>query len=188
MIDGVVANARAEEKAGAGAEVASRADLPSSHNVSIDGNPAENAADPLAPKDGSGIIKEGTQGEAGYGDAGEVDTQAADAGEVSNKPYTKSRPKYGLNQVEDVWSAHVDIETGTAIDPTGSIIVWDRTKSRNGQWDMGHKPGQKYAEIHARYMNGEISLYEFLRWYRNPDNYRPEMPSTNRSHLYENER
>ena len=112
-------------------------------NVSIDSNIAGNAADPLAPKDGSGIISEGAQRETGDGDEGGADTQAAGAGEPSNKPYTKSRPKYGLNQVEEVWSAHVDGETGTAIDPTGSVIIWDRTKPRNGQWDMGHKPGQK---------------------------------------------
>ncbi|MED0988749.1 GH-E family nuclease [Bacillus nitratireducens] len=26
---------------------------------------------------------------------------------------------------------------------------------------------------------------EFLKWYRKPENYRPELPSTNRSHKYE---
>ncbi|WP_227985542.1 GH-E family nuclease [Streptococcus ruminantium] len=34
-------------------------------------------------------------------------------------------------------------------------------------------------------MDGHISKKEFLEWYRNHKNYRPELPSTNRSHKYE---
>ncbi len=141
-------------------------------NVSNDGD----EGNPLAPVDESVIINTGTQGEDGGG-----------AEDVTTKPCVKNRPKYRLNQVEDVWKAHVDTETGTALDPSGAIIIWDRTKTRNGRWDMGHKPGQKYSDIHYKYMNGEISLVEFLKWYRDPDNYRPELPKTNRSHLYESE-
>jgi len=39
-------------------------------------------------------------------------------------------------------------------------------------------------------MNGTITkkefleFLEFLEWYRDPVNYRPELPSTNRSHKY----
>jgi len=73
------------------------------------------------------------------------------------------------------------------IDPSGATITWDRTKPRSGQWDMGHIPGEKYSNIHEKYMSGEISLDEFLNWYRNPENYRPELPQTNRGHLYEDE-
>ncbi len=50
---------------------------------------------------------------------------------------------------------------------------------------MGHIPGNKYSEIHELYLNDIISEKEFLTWYRNPLNYRPELPSTNRSHMYE---
>ncbi|SHI25131.1 HNH/ENDO VII superfamily nuclease with conserved GHE residues, partial [Sporobacter termitidis DSM 10068] len=107
------------------------------------------------------------------------------AGEYSGKPYSTGRPKYGRTQVDDVWNAHANPETDTVTDPSGATIVWDRTKPRNGQWDMGHIPGQKYSDTHASYMNGELSLDEFLKWYRNPQNYRPELPGTNRSHLYE---
>ncbi|MDF2822133.1 MAG: hypothetical protein K0R15_2581 [Clostridiales bacterium] len=32
---------------------------------------------------------------------------------------------------------------------------------------------------------GTISKEEFLEWYRNPTNYHPELPSTNRCHQYE---
>lgn len=52
---------------------------------------------------------------------------------------------------------------------------------------MGHKPGQKYSDFHIKNMNGEINLDEFLNWYRDSENYRPELPKTNRSHLFETE-
>ena len=102
-----------------------------------------------------------------------------------NKPYTISRPSYGKNQVNEVWENAKDPITGKVYDPSGVEITWDKTKSRNGQWDMGHIPGEKYSEMHQLYMDDVISKDEFLEWYRNPKNYRPELPSTNRSHKYE---
>jgi hypothetical protein len=107
------------------------------------------------------------------------------AGKASTKPYSKSRPQYKKGQDEDVWNTHADPETDTVEDPSGAIITWDRTKPRYGQWDMGHIPGQEYAEVHDQYMRGDLDLQEFLGWYRNPDNYRPELPKTNRSHKFE---
>ncbi len=108
----------------------------------------------------------------------------AESGDTK-KPYSDSRPSYGENQVDDVWNAHVDPKTGTVRDPSGAEITWDRDKLRAGQWDMGHIPGEQYRDVHERYMNGEIDKDEFLEWYRNPDNYRPELPSTNRGRQYE---
>ncbi len=102
-----------------------------------------------------------------------------------NKPYTNSRPSYGKNQVNEVWENAKDPITGKVYDPSGVEITWDKTKSRNGQWDMGHIPGEKYSEMHQLYMDDVISKDEFLEWYRNPKNYRPELPGTNRSHKYE---
>ena len=64
-------------------------------------------------------------------------------------------------------------------------ITWDPTKPRNGQWDMGHIPEEKYSKMHQLYMDDVISKEEFLDWFRNPANYRPELPSTNRGHQYE---
>ena len=102
-----------------------------------------------------------------------------------NKPYTNSRPSYGKNQVNEVWENAKDPITGKVYDPSGVEITWDKTKSRNGQWDMGHIPGEKYSEMHQLYMDDVISKDDFLEWYRNPKNYRPELPGTNRSHKYE---
>lgn len=50
---------------------------------------------------------------------------------------------------------------------------------------MGHLPGEKYTKKHKEYMENKISLQEFLDWYRDPKNYRPELVNTNRSHKFE---
>ena len=44
------------------------------------------------------------------------------------------------------------------------IVFSVSAKPRNGQWDMGHIPGEKYAEKHKLYMEGVISTEEFLEW------------------------
>ena len=103
----------------------------------------------------------------------------------AKKPYATSRPSYGKRQVEQVWENAKDPVTGKVYDPSGVEIIWDPTKLRNGQWDMEHISGEKYSEMHQLYMDDVISKEEFLKWFRNPDNYRPELPSTNRSHKYE---
>ncbi|WML46133.1 HNH/ENDO VII family nuclease [Neobacillus sp. PS3-40] len=64
-------------------------------------------------------------------------------------------------------------------------MIGDKSKSRNGQWDMGHTPENKYSEWHEKYIKGEITKEEFLDWYRNPKNYKPENPFASRSHKYE---
>lgn len=116
--------------------------------------------------------------------AGYSSQKSVEGSEVK-KPYTTSRPSYGKGQVNQVWRNAKDPITGKVYDPTGVEITWDTTKPRNGQWDMGHIPGEKYSEMHQLYINDVISKEEFLEWYRNPNNYRPELPSTNRSHKYE---
>ena len=50
---------------------------------------------------------------------------------------------------------------------------------------MGHIPEAKYSEMHEAYMNGKLTIKEFVDWYNDPTNYRPELPSNNRSHKYE---
>ena len=111
--------------------------------------------------------------------------EKATKGVSKPKPYSKNRPSYRKGQVDEVWENAKDPLTGKVYDPTGKEITWDKTKPRNGQWDMGHIPGEKYSEMHKLYMDGTITKKEFLEWYKNPKNYRPELPSTNRSHKYE---
>lgn len=106
--------------------------------------------------------------------------------EQGGKPYTNSRPSYAKGQVETVYENAVKASpNGKVYDPnTGAELPWDRSFPRNGQWDMGHIQQEKYSVVHDRYMNGEMTTREFLDWYRNPSNYHPESPSSNRSNKY----
>lgn len=115
-----------------------------------------------------------------------IQTEAqASRTKICSKPYANSRPSYGKGQVDDVWNSALD-ENGEVFDPnTGEQLFWDKGKPRNGQWDMGHKPNQEYWKLKEAYMRGDISKEDFLKEYRNPDNYTPESPSSNRSHKFE---
>ena len=101
------------------------------------------------------------------------------------KPYSKSRPSYGKGQVEEVWE-NAKGPDGVVRDPhTDEIITWDKTKPRSGQWDMGHTEKNKYSIFHEKYMKGIMIKEDFLKWYRNPLHYRPELPKINRSQRFE---
>jgi len=101
------------------------------------------------------------------------------------KPYSTSRPPYAKGQVDDVWESARQSD-GNVYDPnTGQLLEWDKTKSRNGQWDMGHKPGLEYKKYKNDYLDGKITKKEFLDKHRNPAHYQPEAPGPNRSHKYE---
>ncbi len=105
-------------------------------------------------------------------------------GQKDKRPYLWHRPSFGKNQEQIVYDNGKNI-FGNVYDPSGAKVPWDLSKPRKGQWDMGHIPGQKYSVVHAKYVTGMMTPKEFLQWYRNPQNYRPELPSTNRSHKYE---
>jgi len=103
------------------------------------------------------------------------------------KPYSDptKRPSYGPTQVQDVWDAHVQPD-GTVLDQkSGTVLTWDKTKPRNGQWDMGHTYSNEYKDLHQEYMNGDISKETFLKRYRDPSRYAPEDPSSNRSRRHD---
>ena len=129
--------------------------------------------------------------EAGSGDAqrdiGHSSSASGEYASAQAKPYANpaNRPKYADGQVDSVWTAAQD-EDGNVYDPnTGEVLTWDKSRSRFGQWDMGHLPGKEYNILWRSYMNDEIDLDQFLSEYRSPSNYRPESPSANRSHRYE---
>lgn len=103
---------------------------------------------------------------------------------LAKKPYSKSRPGYGKDQVEEVWESGKQKDNKVYDPNTGEELTWDRSiKPRS--WDMGHKPGHEYRKLHKEYMDGKISKEKFLEEYRNPKNYQPESKSANRSHKYE---
>ena len=103
------------------------------------------------------------------------------------KPYSnpKNRPKYADGQVDEVWENAKQAD-GKVYDPnTGEELIWDRTKPRTRQWNMGHRPGKKYSDLYKDYMEGKLTLEEFLREYRDPKNYWPEHWLENQSHKWE---
>jgi hypothetical protein len=78
--------------------------------------------------------------------------------------------------------------------------VWDLAKAANGSvydpltrkrmlkgepWDMGHKPGYEFRKHQAYAIERGISREEFIVEHNNPRHYRPELPSSNRSHADE---
>ena len=153
-----------------------------------------------APKGIDGVTEEagnlaedvGKAGKGLEGAAKGAESAAEDAGKVvesgskaDTKPYTNSRPSFRKGVVEEVWE-NAKGPDGLVRDPnTGEVINWTPGESRKGVWDMGHIPEAKYSEMHEAYMNGELTTKEFVDWYNDPANYRPELPSNNRSHKYE---
>lgn len=49
-------------------------------------------------------------------------------------------------------------------------------------WDMGHKPGFEFRKHRKSAQERGISRKQFLDEHNNPDHFRPEKPSSNRSH------
>ena len=49
-------------------------------------------------------------------------------------------------------------------------------------WDMGHKPGYEFRKHAKSAEERGISRDQFLDEYNEPEHYRPELPSSNRSH------
>jgi predicted ribonuclease toxin of YeeF-YezG toxin-antitoxin module len=57
--------------------------------------------------------------------------------------------------------------------------------SKDKAWDMGHKPGHEFRKHQKSAANRGIDRKQFLDEHNNPSNYRPELPSSNRSHAVE---
>jgi hypothetical protein len=96
------------------------------------------------------------------------------------------RPKFRKGVVDDVWKLANRNANGDVICPsTNKILTWDKAKSRWNQWQMGHKPEFKWSNTVAEFKNGKITWKELLDKYNVVENYHPEDPIANMSHLYE---
>lgn len=91
-----------------------------------------------------------------------------------------SRPKFKPGMRDVVWENAKDTH-GRVRDP-----VTGRYMSKDKPWDMGHKPGYEFAKHKESAEKRGISREQFIKEYNNPDHYRPELPSSNRSHRGEN--
>ena len=50
---------------------------------------------------------------------------------------------------------------------------------------MGHIQDAKYSDLRDDYLSGRITKEQFLKRYRDPNNYRVEDPMRSRSHIDE---
>lgn len=80
---------------------------------------------------------------------------------------------------EQAWE-NAKNENGDVIDP-----VTQRIMDPNEPWDMGHKPGYEFRKHKKSAQERGISRKQFLDEYNDPSHYRPELPSSNRSHAGE---
>ncbi len=111
-----------------------------------------------------------------------------------NAPYIRNGMAYGrptltgkkkLEFEQTVYDKQVGFD-GILIDGnTFDVIPWKPGEPRKGVVDFGHKSGYSYKQIFEQYKNKEITLDELKDFQFNPDNYRLETPSSNRSHKYE---
>ncbi|WP_207306623.1 HNH/ENDO VII family nuclease [Xanthomonas oryzae] len=84
---------------------------------------------------------------------------------------------------DSVWADAVDANTGLVSDPLSGVVM-DSTQP----WDMGHRPGMEYwkerdSAINRWLDNRDVmTRKQFLDRMNDPSRYRPELPSSNRSH------
>ena len=107
-------------------------------------------------------------------------------GEIVERIYkSRHRPSFRKGVVEKVWKNAQDVN-GKVYDPnTFEVLEWDSTKSRAGQWDMGHLPGEEWRKLRQDYIDGNKTWKQVLDEYNDPSKYRPESPSSNRSGEFE---
>lgn len=93
------------------------------------------------------------------------------------KPVSYDRPSGFRKGVRDkVWDSAKDAD-GKVKDPlTGQEM------DKSQPWDMGHKPGFEFRKHKESAKEREITRKEFLDEFNEPEHYRPELPSSNRSH------
>jgi hypothetical protein len=117
---------------------------------------------------------------------GQMGKQAKEAARTDGKVTIDAKKKYRRGKFrkgvrKKVWEdAEKKSKDGVVRDPvTGKEI------NGSDKWDMGHKPGyEHYKHVESAETRG-LSRKEFLDEYNTASHYRPEMPSSNRSHAGE---
>ena len=123
-------------------------------------------------------------------------------GKDDKRPYIRSRARPSYRKESPLFDPENPIETaqyegtvegawrraqeaspdGIVRDPaTDKVIEWEKGQPRQGVWDMGHIPDEQYRDMWKDYLEEKMTPKEFRKWAQNPDNYRPELPSSNRS-------
>lgn len=84
---------------------------------------------------------------------------------------------------DKAWKGNVDANTGRVIDPVSQTAM-----RKKDAWEMGHKPKMEYWKERDNAINKWLydekttTRKEFLDRMNEPSRYRPELPSSNRSH------
>ncbi|MEG0523664.1 MAG: HNH/ENDO VII family nuclease [Erysipelotrichaceae bacterium] len=90
------------------------------------------------------------------------------------------RPSGYRKGVRDkVWESAKNVD-GEVIDP-----VTRKVMNADEPWDMGHKAGFEFKKHQQSAQDRGISRKAFLNEHNIPEHYRPELPSSNRSHIGE---
>ncbi|MFV3383182.1 HNH/ENDO VII family nuclease [Pseudomonas sp. NY15354] len=103
---------------------------------------------------------------------------------ASDKPSAWSSFKYRRGKFhkgvrEEVWNNAKNSE-GVVRDPVTNTVM-----SKNEPWDMGHKPGyEHWKHVRSAEQRG-LARKEFIDEFNQAGHYRPELPSSNRSHAGE---
>lgn len=63
-----------------------------------------------------------------------------------------------------------------------------KSKPKRREWNMVAIEGKEYRRFKRLYDEGKITQQEFLKEYRNPDNYRPGDPSASRSRRFDSKK
>ncbi len=94
---------------------------------------------------------------------------------------TYNRPSgYRAGIRDKVFENAREASTGQVRDPlTGRFIA------KNSPWHMGHKPGCEWWKFKLYAKANNLSRQDVLDWNNNPEHFRPELPSSNMSHLGE---
>lgn len=95
------------------------------------------------------------------------------------------RPKFRKGVVDNVWNTAKNADGKVICPNSKKELFWDTTKSRADQWHMGHKKGHEYKDLAKDYKKGKTSWQNLLDEYNNVNNYHPEDPVANMSHVFE---
>lgn len=79
-----------------------------------------------------------------------------------------------------MWNQGRQDATGQVRDP-----LTGRFMSKNEPWDMGHQSGLELRKMQRSAFEQDMSHEQWLDWQNDPSHYRPELASSNRSHLAE---
>ncbi|WP_446091360.1 RHS repeat-associated core domain-containing protein [Acinetobacter sp. 1124_18A] len=99
--------------------------------------------------------------------------------EILNRgPVNYSRPKnFRVGVRNQVWENAKEGSTNRVRD-----ALTGRFMNQNQPWEMGHRPGYEFRKHQQSAQQRGISRPQFLNEHNEPSHYRPELPSSNRSH------